>query len=103
MFIKGGTMSVDMEALNEKALEPPRKRQNEVAPPVAVSPQVHNESEASNGNVAAGPVNQPTLFGSCIKAQNQWQKDEKEKFIELLQRHGRKWEIIAEGLPRRTP
>ena len=57
MFIKGGTMSVDMEALNEKALEPPRKRQNEVAPPVAVSPQVHNESEASNGNVAAGPVN----------------------------------------------
>jgi hypothetical protein len=31
-----------------------------------------------------GPVNQPTLFGSSIKAQNQWQLDEKEKFKLLL-------------------
>ena len=39
----------------------------------------------------SGPVNQPTLFGSSIKAQNQWQRDEKEKFIQLLQIHGRNW------------
>ena len=35
----------------------------------------------SDSSQVTGPVNQPTLFGSSIKAQNQWQRDEKEKFI----------------------
>jgi hypothetical protein len=55
------------------------------------------------GGQITGPVNQPTLFGSSIKAQNQWQRDEKEKFIQLLQIHGRNWQVIADELPRRTP
>ena len=55
------------------------------------------------GSGVGGPVNQPTLFGSSIKAQNQWQRDEKDKFVRLLQQHGRNWQVIADELPRRTP
>ena len=43
-----------------------------------------NPSEECPEVDIGGPVNQPTLFGSSIKAQNQWQRDEKEKFIKLL-------------------
>ena len=50
----------------------------------------------SDSGQVTGPVNQPTLFGSSIKAQNQWQRDEKEKFIKLLQIHGRNWQVISE-------
>jgi CHASE1-domain containing sensor protein len=56
----------------------------------------------ADSSQVTGPVNQPTLFGSSIKAQNQWQRDEKEKFIQLLQLHGRNWQVIADELPRRT-
>ena len=61
------------------------------------------QSNAAVGSGGGGPVNQPTLFGSSIKAQNQWQRDEKDKFVRLLQQHGRNWQVIADELPRRTP
>jgi len=60
------------------------------------------QAAVSDSGQVTGPVNQPTLFGSSIKAQNQWQRDEKEKFIQLLQLHGRNWQVIADELPRRT-
>ena len=60
-------------------------------------------SNTAVGSGGGGPVNQPTLFGSSIKAQNQWQRDEKDKFVRLLQQHGRNWQVIADELPRRTP
>jgi len=65
-----------------------------------------SKNSAAAGNAhgnSGGPVNQPTLFGSSIKAQNQWQRDEKEKFVRLLKQHGRNWSVIADELPRRTP
>mmetsp|Transcript_38927 Transcript_38927/g.37247 ORF Transcript_38927/g.37247 Transcript_38927/m.37247 type:complete len:89 (-) Transcript_38927:8-274(-) len=32
----------------------------------------------------------------------QWQDDEKERFLDLFQKHGRDWAAIADDLPRKT-
>jgi len=49
------------------------------------------------------PMNQQTLFGSRMKAQNQWQMMEKELFKSLLRKYGKDWQSIAKELPNRTP